>query len=196
MADRYTYIPLIGVFIMIAWGVPEALGGWRFRPHLLAGTAAAAIVALGAVSARQAGYWRSSSALFEHAMKVSIEQESDNWLVHYNLGVALQKEGRIGEAEHHFRETLRIHPGYGKAHNNLGFILHKKGRIGEAVAHYRMAVRVDPGNVEAHFNLGSALIYLGKNGEAADEFREVLRLDPRNGTAEHYLKVLSSRAGS
>ena len=149
MADRYTYVPLTGIFLAVAWGVPEALRAWRFRRTALALAGAAALLALAAAARVQAGLWKSSTTLFRHALAVT----SGNWMIHSNLGFALEKEGLRAEAVSHYREALRIRPECAEAHNNLGVYLWEMGAREEAIRHFREALRHKPGLASARRNL-------------------------------------------
>jgi Tfp pilus assembly protein PilF len=182
MADRYTYIPLIGLFIIIAWGVPELLALWTTearRRTLLAASAGIVIAALAVCTYLQVGYWRDSVTLFDHAVKVTRR----NAVAHNNLGVALVERGELGKAVAHYREALRIKPRYVEAHCNLAIAAIKQGRLDEAIAHCWEALRIRPGDADAHNNLGVALAKQGKLHEALAHFSEALRLDPDKKSA-------------
>jgi tetratricopeptide (TPR) repeat protein len=188
MADRYTYIPLIGLFIMIAWG-PEVRQGDRATrrqgERAMAVLAALLIGAL-AVSARvQAGYWRDTTTLFTHTLKVT----SNNYVAHNNLGIGLERKGKIDEAIEHYSEAVKINPNYSFAYNNLGNCLMLKGKTTEAMKAYREAVHVMPGNASAHYNLGTALAGLGRSDEAVEHYREAIRLDPEDAAAHYNLAI-------
>jgi Flp pilus assembly protein TadD len=185
MADRYTYIPLIGIFIMIAWGAFDLLAGWKKR-HIVLGVAGGAALALLAATAHiQAAHWRNSLTLFGHAL----EATSSNALAHFNMGSALAVEGKTEEAISHYREALRINPAYLDARYNLANALERSGRIPEAIATYNQVLRVRPGMVKAHNNLGIALAETGRLDDAIGHFREVLRLDPGNAEAIRNLGI-------
>lgn len=198
MADRYTYIPLIGVFIMIVWSVPE-FRGWRVAgPLILALWMSLAYV--------QVGYWRDSVLLFRHALAVGGSMP----IINYNLGVALAKQGRNREAIVEYREALRIFPGYVEAHSNLGdafyamgdlagtiqqyreaidlnpelaapqgglgVVLAMQGYVEEAVPHLQKAVALEPGDIEYQCNFARALSDVGRYAEAAVQYRRALSL--------------------
>jgi Flp pilus assembly protein TadD len=199
-ADRYTYVPLIGIFIMIAWGVPDLLARPRAGAParrlgrsvrwLLAAASCAAIVALMACSWIQVGHWRDGVTLFEHALAVTPENE----VAHGNLGVALFEQGRIDDALSHYYAALRINPEDPDAHQNLAIALKGLGRIDEAIDHAREAVRLAP-NATTHTALGTVLMQKGSAEEAASEFLEALRFDPFDSDARNNLGVLLARAG-
>ncbi len=137
-ADRYTYIPLIGIFIAVSWCLDGARG--RRPGPALAGTTAAvlALALLSAGSWRQAGYWRDSITLFNHALSVT----EDNWLAHNNLGRVYEKRGDPERSLAHYAEALRLKPGYGVLHYNVGVALAKLGRGREAGERFREAARL------------------------------------------------------
>jgi len=174
MADRYTYVPLIGIFIIIAWGVPELLAQWRYRKVWLAASATAVLAILTATTWKQVGAWENSLTLFERTLKIT----SNNYLPHNNLGVALDEQGRTAEAIAHYLQALRIKPDYVDAYYNLGNALGKQGRTAEAIAHYLRALRINPDYVGAHYNLGNALGKQGRTAEAIAHYLEALRINP------------------
>jgi protein O-mannosyl-transferase len=183
IADRYTYVPLIGLFIIVAWGVPEILARRRVTTPVLA-TAAVVVVAACVVAARaQVYHWRSSVALWQHAVSVT----TDNYRAQGNLGHALAAEGRLDEAIQHYSEAVRIRPGYAEAHNNLGLALARQGRIEEAIPHYTEALRLLPDYFEAQSNLGAALAGSGRYADAITHFSIAVRLQPDHAQARHNL---------
>jgi tetratricopeptide (TPR) repeat protein len=191
MADRYTYIPLVGLFMVVAWGVPDLLARWAHR-DLALGVAAALVIAGCTIAAReQVRYWRNSTALWEHAIAVTAE----NHRAQASLAHALAKQGRLDDAIEHYFEALRIKPGYAEAHNNLGLALADKGRAGEAIGHYFEALRALPDYGEAHNNLGVALTAEGRRGEAIRHFSEALRIDPAVAESHNNLGVALAREG-
>ena len=172
MADRYTYLPLIGLFIIMAWGIADLLSRWRVRDMAL--TLAAVLVILAcAITARvQVGYWGSSLLLWNHA----VEASADNYRAHLALGALYADQGRLDLAIQHFSEALRIRLDIPEGHNGLGAALADQGKLLEAIPHYVEALRLKPALFEAHNNLGNALWRQGKVEEAITEYREALRL--------------------
>jgi len=154
MADRYTYIPLIGLFMMIAWGVPELFGNWRFRKMFLSVLSGVVLTVLALSSWQQVQYWRNSVTLFEHALSVT----SGNYLAHNNLGVALSLAERTEEAVCHYSAALLIKPDYTDAHNNLGVTLAVQGKVDAAIGHYTQALLISPDHEKARANLAAALV--------------------------------------
>ncbi len=191
MADRYTYVPIIGVFVLISWGVSDLTAGWRFRAPSLAAAAGAALCLLAFVAWRQAGYWRDDRTLFSHAIEVT----SNNYLAEMNLGVALEREKRVDDAILHYREALRIRPSYADAHYNLGVALGRKGRIDEAASHYGRVLQLRPRDANAHNNLGFLLYGQGRLDEAIAHYREAIRTQPQFPLAQSNLGSALGRQG-
>jgi len=190
-ADRFTYVPLIGLFIIIAWGVPELLAQWKNKPIFLALLTAGLLITLMAITWRQVGYWKNSITLFQHAL----EATTNNTVAHNNLGNALSQQGRTTEAIDHFLQALRIKPDHAKAHNNLGIALAKQDRIDEAIEHYSQALRIKPDYVEAHNNLGIDLVKQDRMDEAVEHYLAALRIDPEFAEAHSNLGAARDKQG-
>jgi tetratricopeptide (TPR) repeat protein len=225
MADRYTYLPLNGLFIMIAWGVPELLARYRFKRIVLSLAATGLLVSLMLVSCLQVSYWRNSVLLYEHALAVT----ENNYLAHNNLGTVLEEIGNLEEATVHYAEAVRIKPDYALAHNNLGEIKARQGMAKEAMSHYYLALKnkpdyakpynnlgielakqvklqeavfylsqaleIEPSYADAHCNLGAVLARQGKIEEAMTHFSEALRIDPGFARAYNNLGETFIRRG-
>ncbi|MFH1242622.1 MAG: tetratricopeptide repeat protein, partial [Pseudomonadota bacterium] len=189
LADRYTYVPLIGLFVILAWGLPGILLRFRFRKILLSGAAAVLIPALMISSWLQIRHWKTSITLFEHTLEVT----DKNYLAHYNLGVALQKMGRMDESMTHYGEVLKIRPYYEEAHNNLGVLLAQRGRLKEAIGHFLEALRIRPEDAQAYNNLGHALTLQGKIDVAIASYHEALRIQPNDAEVHYNLGIALSR---
>ncbi len=176
MADRFTYIPSIGILIMVTWGLAELF------PHEKRFQTALRVVAIGTlvfwtgVTSHQIRFWTDSTTLFERAIAVT----HDNYVAQNNLGVALRGKGRSADAAKHFSEAIRIWPEFPEAHKNLADILAHEGRLHEAIDHYSQAVRTKPNWAEAHNNFGFALAAQGSLDEAAAQFQEAVRLEPES----------------
>jgi tetratricopeptide (TPR) repeat protein len=140
MADRYTYIPLIGLFIMLAWGLPDLLARWPHRRVALPAATALAIAACAIVASRQVGYWKNTEILWTHTVSVT----DDNFFAHSYLAKALAESGKLDEALVHHRAALRIRPDSAVTHHNLGFTLARLGRVDEAIEHFETALRLNP----------------------------------------------------
>ena len=189
MADRFTYLPLIGLFATAAWGGQDLLARWPVRPPALAACAVALLLALGCSTWWQVGYWHDSTRLFTHALEVT----SGNWLAHNNLGDALAREGKLEEATQHFAESVRLEPSNPDAHYNLGVVLHRQGRPAEAIEHYRDALRLAPNYPNAHNNLGVALLDGGEVEQAIDELQQAFLLRQDAGTHFNLGLALATR---
>jgi tetratricopeptide (TPR) repeat protein len=194
MADRFSYVPLVGPFILIAWGAGDIVARFRERhPSLGPATAVGAVgvtLAFGACSVAQARHWRDSVPLYEHSLAVAPGAA----VLHYNLANALDARGEPGEAIRHYREAVRIDPGYSEAFNNLGVTLAAQGRLDEAMQQYREALRSKPGNARAHNNLARALEVRGDLDGAVQHYREAVRVDPSYARARFNLgRVLHVR---
>jgi Flp pilus assembly protein TadD len=183
MADRYTYVPLIGLFIIAAWGIGHLVSGTRVRTYALAAAAVITIAACTVTARAQVRHWRSSVALWQHAVDVTTE----NYRAQGNLGHALAAEGRLDEAIVHYREAVRIRPGYAEAHNNLGLALARQGKIDDAIPHYTEAIRLLPDYFEAHGNLGAALAATGRYADAITHFSIAVQLQPEHPLARQNL---------
>jgi Flp pilus assembly protein TadD len=193
MADRFTYVPLIGIFIAVAWGVPELTARWR--PGRVALPAAAALIVLACVvTARaQVGYWRDSVALWTRATELTLHV--DTYQAHMGLGATLAQQGRVDEAIGHFSEAARLKPESAEADHELGLLLAGQGRIDEALAAFTEAVRRRPSFAEAHSNLGLALARKGRTAEAMDRYAQALALDPDLPGVHNNLGVLLDEQG-
>jgi len=179
MADRYSYVPLLGVFIIVVWSVADVTRGWARRSLLLGPTMAAVLAALAALTNRQLGYWRDSPTLFHHALAVT----ENNWCAHFCLGYYFALfPSHESEAIAEYRAAVGLAPRFAEAHFSLGTVLARTpGSLPEAVAEYRAALRLNPRYVEAHAALGKALVQLpGRLADAATEFGAAARLAPDN----------------
>jgi len=181
MADRYTYVPMIGIFIILSWGVPTLTMRWAPKKSLLALPAVFVILVLMMISREQLTYWKDSLSLYQHTLRVT----RGNYIVHNNLGIALADRNRTEEAAAHFLEALRIKPDHERALVNLANILTARGKVDEAVSLYRRALRIDAKSVEAHTNLAVTLAGQGRTEEAVSHFLEALRINPGYENA-HY----------
>lgn len=190
-ADRFTYVPSIGLLIIIAWGLPELLSGWRQR-RLALSLAAGVCLAVAAMVCRvQVQLWENSATLFEHTIHIT----DNNSVLNNNLGLYFLDQGETDKASTHFQEALRIEPAYAEAHNNLGFALSKNGRSAEAMHQYGEAIRLDPNFASPHYNLGDAFVQLGKLPEAIGEYEQALRLNPGYGAAHIGMGIALAQQG-
>ncbi|MBL7196307.1 MAG: tetratricopeptide repeat protein, partial [Desulfobacterales bacterium] len=183
MADRYTYIPLTGIFIIIAWGISDLAAKWCYKKEWLAAATAVFLSVLMVITWFQLRHWTNSITLFKHAINVT----ANNSIVHNNLGVTFAVQGKVSEAIKHYTEALRIRPKDVLAHNNLGNALKNQGKISEAIKHYIEALRIRPNYAKAHNDLGNALKNQGKISEAISHYSEALRIKPDYADAYYNL---------
>jgi tetratricopeptide (TPR) repeat protein len=174
MADRFTYVPAVGLFVMLAWFIPHLLTKWRYRRTGLALAAGALLAALLLLTWTQLHRWSNTITLFEHALNVTV----NNYLAHNNLGNALARQGKLKQARDQYVEALQINPTFPRAHNNLANVLARQGKSEEAIAHYTKALEIKPKFPKAHNNLGNALARQGKNQEAIAHYTKALQLKP------------------
>jgi tetratricopeptide (TPR) repeat protein len=173
MADRYTYLPMLGVEIALLWTLREVAA----TPTAARTWGIIAVAALAAVTARtwvQLGVWENSFTLFDHAIAVT----EKNYLAHDNRGLFLFKAGKVDAAMADYRRALAINPTYLNANNNLGYALAQTGRPAEAIAPYRAALVANPNHLEVHNNLANALSDLGQLAEAMEHYEFVLSRQP------------------
>jgi Tfp pilus assembly protein PilF len=182
-ADRYMYIPLIGVAIIMAWGIPDLSERWPSVKKRLPTLACFVIVAMAVVANVQAGYWKDDAALWTHALDVT----SGNYVAHNALGLIRSEHGKPDEAIAHLTEALRIRPEWLEAKNNLANVLARQQRVPEAIALYTEVIQIERNNPELHYNLASALRSLGKVDEAIAHYSEALRIRPRYANAHFRL---------
>ncbi len=193
MADRYAYIPLIGIFVMIAFGAADLaaqrkIGVWVTIP------AAVALLALAAATHRQIGYWQSNTDLWSHALAVT----QSNFIAEDNLGGALILEGKEEEAYPHFEAASRINPKDPMSRSNLGTYFQTHGQMNEAIAQYESAIALtsDPALLaQTYANLGAAYRTVGEDEQASDNFEQSLRLNPNQFNAWLGLGLLAEKQG-
>ena len=185
-ADRFTYIPHIGLLIMIVWGLADLLTRWPKRRVVLAPVATAALVACAVIASRQVQYWRSSEALWQRTLSVT----RDNGVAHYNYGVWLSSEGREDEALRHLRDAVRLEPDFATAHNRLALALDRRADYAGATAELAEVVRLMPQSAPAYANLGVSLAKEGKTAEAIEAFSQALLIDPNDATSRSRLAYL------
>ncbi len=174
MADRYTYVPLIGVFLAAVFEAAywiERLRIGRVRAGIAAGVVLAGCLYAARVQLRP---WKDSQALFTHALAVT----TDNAVAHVNLGLSFEAQGKAGSALEQYRAACRIDPDLVQAHNNLGNLLAATGNTREALVQYRAALQLDPSAPLAHDNLGTLLAQLGQYDDAVSQYRKAIRLAP------------------
>jgi len=189
MADRYSYIPFIGLFIMIAWGAVELYGNRERATWLIAG--GVALLSIWLIGTRiQLHHWQDSESLFRRAISVT----ENNYMMHHNLGVVLRNDGRIEEAIRHFQEAVRIN-GWMPSRRNLNALLPDRGQLSQAVTNYRLALQTNPNDSSTHNNLANALSDKGELEEALVHYREAVRLSPNNHIFQSNYALNLVRAG-
>ena len=157
MADRYTYIPLIGLFVMAAWGIPELLKNWRYRKEALFASSALILHVLLIVTWTQVGYWRNSIELYDHALKVT----GNNDTIHNNRGDAYCRLGNLRQAILDFDKAVEINPQYAEAYYNRGVTYGKLGNHRQAIEDFDRAIEAGPERAEPYYNRGFAYGELG-----------------------------------
>jgi Flp pilus assembly protein TadD len=187
-ADRYTYIPMVGLAIALVWGVSDALERW---PRMQMAVGAALCLACLSVTWRQVGVWRDSMSLYQHA----IDATSGNYVARYNLASVLEARGEIAEAAAQLRETVRIRPRFAPAHASLGQLLAKQGQPEQALPELRTAVSLRPDLADGYIGMGSVLGTLGRNDEAAAAFSEGVRREPGNADAHYNFGIALAQGG-
>lgn len=183
MADRYTYVPLIGLFIIAAWGFPELITGWRPKKKLLAGAGTFLVVILMVSASLQARHWKNSFTLYEHALHAT----KNNYFAHDGMGLFLASRGKNDEAIQQYSAALRIRPDFAEAHNHLGNIYKIQGIPDAAIDHYKEALRIKPEYAQAYYNLGHTLAGQGKLVDAVKQYSAALKLRPEYPEVHYHL---------
>ena len=191
-ADRYTYLPQIGLYLLLTWAAADLCAGWRHRRVVLGGGSMIILMALIFCARAQTAYWRNSESLWTHTLACT----SDNFIGHNNLGIALLKTGNVDEAMVHYQKALEIKPDFAEAHNNLGNFLFQKGSVDEAMVHYQKALEINPDYAEAHYNLGYALLKMGNVDEAIAHLQKALQINPDYAEAHNNLGYALIQKGS
>ena len=178
-ADRYTYLPQIGLYIMISWMVVDFTASWHRQRAILVACATIVITALGWRTWVQTSYWRDSETLFRQALTVT----TNNDVAENNLGIVFQQQGKLDEAISLLQAAVDLRPDNSPAQENLAKALLQKGRIPEALVHYRKLVELQPDNFEVHNIVGTVLVQKGRIREGVEEWQKVLAIKPDNGNA-------------
>lgn len=223
MADRYTYIPLTGIFIIVSWGVSDIFKKWHYRRFFLVVFAAILLAGFTSKTFLQLKYWKNGITLFEHAVSVTENNyqahnnlgtaygstDLDKAVFHYkaalkikpefamalyNLGTIYMKKGRVDEAVHHYLKAIEIKPDYFDALNNIGIVFLNKGDYNKAVLYFKRALRTDSKKTDARMNLANVLFLQLKPYEAISQYKEILQTDSENANVHYNLAyVLSSQ---
>lgn len=182
MADRYTYVPLIGILVAATWLVAHQVEKRAWLQTTVIAVSISCLIAAVFLSALQVRYWRDSESLWTHAVSVT----GENYLAHQNLGVAIVADSPTKAGEH-FAEALRIKPDYADAHGNMGSLYWTQNRYDEALESYRTAIALDPSNAVFHGNLGLSLLRLQDTDGAIASLTTSVRLDPRQAQPQQDL---------
>jgi tetratricopeptide (TPR) repeat protein len=191
-ADRYTYLPLVGLFLLLSWGGADLLARCRCPKEIAATIAVLLLGACTLCTWRQVGFWHDSATLWRHALAVT----ANNYLAHDNLGAFLWKRGERDEAFAQYTEAVHINPNFADAHYNLSVALAARGQVDQAIEEVREAVRLKPRHAPAHHNLGAALLGRGVAlDEAAEHFAAAVAIDPAYASAYHNLGIVRWQQG-
>jgi tetratricopeptide (TPR) repeat protein len=192
MADRYTYIPLIGLFIAAVWLLSDWTDRAVYRKYILPAFGIAVILLFFVLTRTQVGHWRNSQALFSHALSVT----KSNYVMHTNMGALLALQGNGQDAISHYQQALKIRPGDPETNYNLGNILMRQGKFKEAIPYFQKTLQSKPAYAAAHNNLGIAFGQSGDHERALEHFREAVRLDPDYTEAKGNLAYALAQAGN
>ena len=197
-ADRYTYLPQIGLYILLTWTVVELTASWRSRRWLLGGGAMIVLAVLITCARTQTTYWRDSESLWNHALACTL----DNTIAHNNLGDAFYREGRMDEAIAQFQKTLAINPNNAEANYDLGNAFFKQERINEAIAQFQKTLAINPTDADVHYNyadihnnLGNAFLRQGRMDEAIAQFQKALKINPQDADIHYNLGTAFRQQG-
>jgi tetratricopeptide (TPR) repeat protein len=192
-ADRYTYIPLIGIFIMVTWGLYAiAYKMTRLKKLLLYVVLSAIFIGMVIKTREQIGYWKNGITLFTHGFDVTKGNVNEN--AYYNFGNLLSQAGRTDEAMSYYRKALEINPNHAKSHINYGLLLSNIGRTDEAMAHYLKALEHST-DVVAHNNLGNLFAKMGRTDDAMVHFQKALEINPNYGDAHYNFGFMLANMG-
>ena len=190
-ADRYTYLPEIGLYILVTWGAMELLKNWRYKREVLAIAALVIVGVFVTLSYFQTSYWLNSEALWRHTVDVT----SRNYIAQNNLAGTLLERGQLNEAIANYREALEIKPDVAEVQSNLGNALLREGNVDEAIVHLQKALQIDPAYAEAYNHMGSALMKKGQAGEAIAHYQKAVQLNTSYADAYNNLGVAFLRSG-
>lgn len=185
-ADRFTYVPLIGLFVMLAWGSHDLVR----RPRVLAAAGTAVVLACTVAARAQLGYWRTNTELWEHALRVADE----SYVAHTDLGLAVYARGKTDSAITEFRAALRLRPDFAEAYNDLGVALANRGDRDGAIEAFLNAVRAKPTQAPSHYNVAVLLAAKGDTAAARSHLELALQIDPDYADARNELGKLTPRA--
>jgi len=191
MADRWAYVPFIGLFVIVAWGVPEFAYKYGIKKKLLTAAVIMLVIIFIAASWIQVGYWKNSSSLFKHALNVT----DQNFIAYNNLGIAMTENGNTHKALRYFEKALQNHPFPYKVYVNIGNAFTAQGKIDEAIKKFIYALKINRNYEEAHFNLGNAYSKKKKFDKAIFHYSEALRLNPNLYQGYNNLGIILASLG-
>jgi len=184
MADRYTYIPLIGLFIMVSWGVPDFLKKWNYRKEILLTLSALSILCLSMITWTQVGYWQNSITLFDYTLKVT----DNNWKIYNNRAVANRRLGNYSQAIGDYGRAIEIKPGFAEAYINRGNVYRDLGNYKQAIEDLNRAIEIKPDDAAAYINRGVAYSGLGNYNQAIKDYGRGIEIKP-----DYYLEAYYNR---
>jgi tetratricopeptide (TPR) repeat protein len=225
ITDRYSYLPSLGLFMSLVWGISELTARWRFQALALGTLLGVVLAVYLGLSREQVAFWKNTDTLFRHTLSVT----RGNYLAHNNLGVVMGQQGRWAEAINQYQLALKIKPTYPEAlvnlgvafdhlgqldkaaefyqaalqqrpnfaaaHNGLGLVYEKQGQFQAAALQFQAALKIDPGYADAHFQLALELERQGQLDQAAAEFARTLQLQPNSADVHSNLGVLCEKQG-
>ena len=178
-ADRYTYLPQIGLYLLLTWGATDLCARWRGGRIVLASLSILILASLTFVARAQTAYWRDSETLWSHALTCT----TDNTIAEGNLGEAYHANGKTREAMVHFERALRIEPKQTSVHSSLGVFYLEMGQLNESLAHLEKALEIEPNFADAHYNLGNTYLQMGRADDALSHYKRALEINPNDTEA-------------
>ena len=182
-ADRYTYLPQIGLYLLLTWAAADLIERWRHSRLILSILAIGIVLALAFVARTQASYWQNSETLWRRTLACT----SRNSGAEQNLGQAIHEKGNVEEAMVHFQNALRIDPSQASVHSALGVALLEMGRADQSLISLRRAIEIDPNDADAHYNFGNTLLQLGRAREAVAQYSRALEINRDDLEAQNNL---------
>jgi Flp pilus assembly protein TadD len=192
MADRYTYIPLIGLFIMATWGISEYSKSWRYRKEILFAASTVVFVSLSLVTWTQVRYWQNSFTVFEHALRVT----DNNFTAYYGRGTVFLNLGNYRQAIEDYDKVVEINPKYAEAYNNRGTAYSNLGSYRQAIGDYDRAIEINPKYEKAYNNRGVASKHLGNYQQAIGDYDKAIEINPKYAEAYNNRGTAYSNLGS
>jgi tetratricopeptide (TPR) repeat protein len=191
-ADRYTYVPLIGLFIIAAWGISELSRKWRYRKEILIASSTTVLLGLCVVTWTQVRYWQNSITLFDHAVNAT----NDNYIAYFNRGASYRRHGDDKQAIRDYDKALEINPNYGEVYINRGVARAALGEYSQAIGDYNKAIEIKPHDADAYYNRGVVYAALGNFSQAIGDYDRALELKPRYAEAHNNRGVVYAALGN